>query len=155
MNPGGWQNIGLNSFQKIQPNSEGGFMNQQTPNLNEQQLGSSSTHWLYILSNSKPGGPLYLGNTTCLTTRMHDHLNGSRRDYAHYHRLTHLVYFESWEDEDKFKARLRRVRNWPRDMRLLLIESGNPHWHDLWPQYQQDILQSNIQEREQLRVQVA
>jgi putative endonuclease len=32
-------------------------------------------------------------------------------------------------------ARLRRVRNWPRDMRLLLIESLNPDWDNLLPQF--------------------
>lgn len=88
-------------------------------------------YWLYMLSNSKPNGPLYLGDTNCLATRMQEHLEGKRRDYAHYHRLDRLVYFEVWEDEEKFKARIRRVRNWPRDMRLLLIESLNPDWNDL------------------------
>mgnify|MGYP006164328589 FL=1 len=91
-------------------------------------------YWLYILSNSKPNGPLYLGDTTCLLERMGEHQAGLRRDYAHYHRLDRLVYFEVWADHDKFVARLRRVRNWPRDMRLLLIESLNPEWHDLLPQ---------------------
>jgi putative endonuclease len=91
--------------------------------------------WLYILSNSKPNGPLYLGDTLCLHTRMNEHHAGVRRDYAHYHRLDRLVYFEVWNDYDKFVARLRRVRNWPRDMRLLLIESLNPEWVDLLPQF--------------------
>lgn len=66
---------------------------------------------------------------------MDEHLNGCRRDYAHYHRLDRLVYFEVWHDQEKFKARLRRVRNWPRDMRLLLIESLNPEWDDLFDQF--------------------
>lgn len=92
-------------------------------------------YWLYILSNSKPNGPLYLGDTLCLYTRMNEHHAGVRRDYAHYHRLDRLVYFEVWNDYDKFVARLRRVRNWPRDMRLLLIESLNPEWVDLLPQF--------------------
>lgn len=92
-------------------------------------------HWLYILSNNKPNGPLYLGDTDCLATRMEEHLQGNRRDYAHYHRLDRLVYFEVWSDRDKFVARLRRVRNWPRDMRLLLIESLNPEWDNLLPQF--------------------
>lgn len=66
---------------------------------------------------------------------MEEHLQGNRRDYAHYHRLDRLVYFEVWSDSDKFVARLRRVRNWPRDMRLLLIESLNPEWDNLLPQF--------------------
>ncbi|MCQ8896053.1 GIY-YIG nuclease family protein [Limnobacter humi] len=95
----------------------------------------SPTYWLYILSNNKPSGPLYLGDTECLSTRMEEHRLGLRRDYAHYHRLDRLVYFEVWHDHEKFIARLRRVRNWPRDMRLLLIESLNPDWDDLLPQF--------------------
>lgn len=102
----------------------------QPPSSNQQ----SRQFWLYMLSNSKPNGPLYLGDTHCLVTRMDDHKQGLRRDYAHYHRLDRLVYFEVWHDEDKFLARLRRVRNWPRDMRLLLVESLNPEWHDLLPE---------------------
>lgn len=66
---------------------------------------------------------------------MQEHFDGLRRDYAHYHRLDRLVYFEVWHDADKFNARLRRVRNWPRDMRLLLIESLNPNWNDLHPEF--------------------
>lgn len=93
-------------------------------------------YWLYILSNNKPNGPLYLGDTACLHERMDEHHAGLRRDYAHYHRLDRLVYFEVWTDHDKFVARLRRVRNWPRDMRLLLIESLNPDWDNLLPQFQ-------------------
>lgn len=91
-------------------------------------------YWLYMLSNSKPNGPLYLGDTLCLYTRMNVHHSGIRRDYAHYHHLDRLIYFEVWNDQDKFVARLRRVRNWPRDMRLLLIESLNSEWADMLPQ---------------------
>lgn len=90
--------------------------------------------WLYMLSNNKSSGPLYLGDTACLITRMAEHKAGLRRDYAHYHRLERLVYFEVWHDSEKFSARLRRVRNWPRDMRLLLVESLNPEWRDLLPE---------------------
>jgi len=101
-------------------------------------------YWLYILSNSKPNGPLYLGDTLCLNTRMNEHHAGVRRDYAHYHRLDRLVYFEVWNDYDKFVARLRRVRNWPRDMRLLLIESLNPDWSDLLPQFMAEHTGKNV-----------
>lgn len=100
-----------------------------------QSVGQAPSYWLYILSNSKPNGPLYLGDTDCLQLRMDEHKQGLRRDYAHYHRLDRLVYFEVWHDHEKFVARLRRVRNWPRDMRLLLIESLNPDWEDLLPQF--------------------
>jgi putative endonuclease len=99
-------------------------------NMNNQSQ-NSNTHWLYMLSNDTYQGPLYLGDTTDLSQRLVDHLNGERRDFAHYHKLERLVYFESWDNNDKFSARLRRVRNWPRDMRLLLIESLNPNWDDL------------------------
>lgn len=112
---------------------------EQEPNMNK-DIGLpkgnelKERYWLYMLSNSKPNGPLYLGETLCLYTRMNVHHSGTRRDYAHYHRLDRLVYFEVWNDKDKFIARLRRVRNWPRDMRLLLIESLNLEWADMLPQ---------------------
>jgi len=90
-----------------------------------------NNYWLYMLSNDTFQGPLYLGDTTDLTFRMVEHLKGERRDFAHYHKLEKLVYFECWSDPNKFAARLRRVRNWPRDMRILLIESLNPNWDEL------------------------
>ena len=90
-------------------------------------------YWLYMLSNSKPNGPLYLGETLCLYSRMKEHHAGTRRDFAHYHRMERLIYFEVWNDHEKYLARMRRVRNWPRDMRLMLIESLNPEWIDLLP----------------------
>lgn len=97
----------------------------------EESPKADTGFWLYLLSNKTPNGPLYLGEASCIKTRMQEHLEGSRRDYAHYHKLERLVYFEYWEDEEKFIARVRRVRNWPRDMRLLLIQSLNPDWDDL------------------------
>ena len=103
-------------------------------NLHKTSEGNPE-YWLYILSNSKSNGPLYLGDCYCLKERMDEHLKGVRRDYAHYHRLDRLVYFEVWNDHEKFTARLRRVRNWPRDMRLLLIDSLNPGWDDLLEQF--------------------
>ncbi len=110
-------------------------MNDEIKQSTHQNHKKEEKYWLYILSNSKHNGPLYLGDTTCLETRMGEHHQGLRRDYAHYHRLDRLVYFEVWNDYDKFVARLRRVRNWPRDMRLLLIESLNPDWDDLFTQF--------------------
>ena len=77
---------------------------------------------------------------------MEEHLQGLRSDYAHYHRLDRLVYFEVWSDHDKFVARLRRVRNWPRDMRLLLIESLNPDWDNLLPQFLAEYSNKTVKE---------
>ena len=113
----------------------------------QHSTGKQQKYWLYILSNSKPNGPLYLGDTDSLEMRMQEHLEGSRRDYAHYHRLDRLVYFEEWTDHEKFVARLRRVRNWPRDMRLLLIESLNPDWQDLLPRFSGDGKNESHQEK--------
>ena len=127
----------------------------------ENQMGSGQhadeqkTYWLYILSNSKPNGPLYLGDTDCLLSRMEEHKQGLRRDYAHYHRLDRLVYFEVWNDYDKFVARLRRVRNWPRDMRLLLIESLNAQWNDLSLQLRTDQNSNSASTTLQIREQAA
>lgn len=115
----------------------------------QDNTGKQEKYWLYILSNSKPNGPLYLGDTDCLHERMQEHLEGLRRDYAHYHRLDRLVYFEVWTDYDKFVARLRRVRNWPRDMRLLLIESLNPDWEDLLPQFFEERSNRSLQDKKQ------
>lgn len=106
----------------------------QTDIQPKELAAKKQNYWLYLLSNKTPNGPLYLGDTNCLQSRMHEHLDGLRRDYAHYHKLERLVYFEHWDCEEKFKARLRRVRNWPRDMRLLLIQSLNPDWNDLCPE---------------------
>jgi len=117
----------------------------------QDNTGKPEKYWLYILSNSKPNGPLYLGDTDCLYARMNEHLAGLRRDYAHYHRLDRLVYFEVWTDHDKFVARLRRVRNWPRDMRLLLIESLNPNWDDLLPQFFEERGNRNQHDKKQVK----
>ncbi|MCR2746997.1 GIY-YIG nuclease family protein [Limnobacter parvus] len=120
-----------------------------TPDYSQDETArKQEKYWLYILSNTKPNGPLYLGDAACLLSRMNEHHAGLRRDYAHYHRLDRLVYFEVWSDHDKFVARLRRVRNWPRDMRLLLIESLNPEWDDLLPQFlAEQSTKSQIQEQ--------
>ena len=128
----------------------------KTPDTSlHENANNQDEHWLYILSNNKPNGPLYLGDTHCLQTRMDEHHAGQRRDYAHYHRLDRLVYFEVWSDREKFVARLRRVRNWPRDMRLLLIESLNPEWDDLLPQFLAEQSGTNLEKDEKKREKAA
>jgi putative endonuclease len=45
-----------------------------------------------------------------------------------------LVYFEQFDDIENAIRREKRLKKWPRDWKISLIEKDNPNWIDLYPQ---------------------
>lgn len=44
-----------------------------------------------------------------------------------------LVYYELHADMNSAITREKQMRKWRRAWKIELIETGNPHWRDLWP----------------------
>ena len=86
--------------------------------------------YVYILSNAAK--MLYIGATTNIERRLHEHRNKSfeRSFTAQYgiDRLVHLELFEDWSDA---LARERQLKGWKRKRKISLIELTNPTWQDL------------------------
>jgi putative endonuclease len=85
---------------------------------------------VYLLA-SKRNGTLYVGVTSDLMGRVHQHrqglVPGFTRDYA----IKRLVWFEQHATMEQAILRERRIKKWNRAWKLELIETVNPEWRDL------------------------
>lgn len=88
-------------------------------------------HYVYILSNVT-GSVLYVGVTNHLVRRITEHREGKAGSFTARYNVNHLVY---WEDADEVTSAIERekqIKGGSRRRKIELIESANPHWHDLY-----------------------
>ncbi|MCB2073442.1 MAG: GIY-YIG nuclease family protein [Novosphingobium sp.] len=85
---------------------------------------------VYLLASSR-NGTLYVGVTSDLMGRIHNHreglLPGFTRDYG----VRMLVWFEQHATMESAILREKRIKKWNRAWKLELIEKDNPDWRDL------------------------
>jgi len=87
--------------------------------------------WVYILA-SKRNGTLYVGVTTDLQKRIHQHRTGEIEGFAKKYGVKTLVYFETFYDVRIAIQREKNLKNWRRRWKIRLIETINPTWSDLY-----------------------
>jgi len=85
--------------------------------------------YVYILSNRTR--VLYVGRTSDLIRRMHQHRNGLIQGFTRRYNVTHLVHFEQTDSARISIQRERQLKGWRRARKIQLIEVGNPEWKDL------------------------
>jgi putative endonuclease len=85
---------------------------------------------VYILASSK-NGTLYVGVTNDLTRRVQQHKSGAGSKFVQKYRVMQLVYFEETDSIEEAITREKRLKHWPRQWKLNVIESVNPNWRDL------------------------
>ena len=85
---------------------------------------------VYLLA-SKRNGTLYVGVTSNLPARIHQHRQGSVRGFTQEYGVRLLVWFEPHATMESAITRERRIKKWNRAWKLELIEAGNPDWRDL------------------------
>jgi putative endonuclease len=85
---------------------------------------------VYILSSGKHG-TLYIGVTSDLTARLHQHREGLIKGFTTRYGVCHLVLFEVFDDMADAIAREKQLKKWNRDWKTNLIEAANPGWVDL------------------------
>lgn len=85
---------------------------------------------VYIMTN-RPFGTLYVGVTNDITRRAWEHRQGTGSRFTSRYHLTKLVYAECHDDIREAIRRETRLKHWPRQWKLNLIESHNPLWDDL------------------------
>ncbi|MED7788952.1 GIY-YIG nuclease family protein [Francisella sp. 19X1-34] len=88
-------------------------------------------YYTYIMTN-KLYGTLYIGVTSNLVKRVFEHKNGLVDGFTKKYSIKYLVYFESFEDVKAAIHREKRLKTWLRKWKIDLINSVNPHWHDLY-----------------------
>ncbi len=85
----------------------------------------------YIISN-KRGGTLYTGVTSNLGRRIWEHKNHCVKGFSNKYNLTQLVYFELHGDMYQAISREKQIKAGSRKSKIMLIESINPQWKDLY-----------------------
>ena len=84
----------------------------------------------YILA-SKPNGTLYIGVTTNLIARLHQHRTNTVPGFTSRYAVHRLVHFEMCDTMEAAILREKQLKNWRRQWKINLIEADNPRWNDL------------------------
>lgn len=85
---------------------------------------------VYLLA-SRRNGTLYLGVTSHLTQRIHQHREGLIPGFTREYGVKMLVWFEQHATMEAAILREKRIKKWNRAWKLELIEKSNPNWRDL------------------------
>ncbi|MEQ8667302.1 MAG: GIY-YIG nuclease family protein [Rhodospirillales bacterium] len=91
----------------------------------------SKSGYVYILS-STPNGTLYVGVTSDLVRRVHEHREGLVPGFTKRNGVKTLVHYEVFDDIASAIAREKAIKKWRRAWKLRLISESNPDWRDLW-----------------------
>lgn len=85
---------------------------------------------VYIMTNRDRSLP-YVGVTSDLKKRIHEHRHGIIHGYSRRHNLHRLVHFERFDAMEQAIAREGQLTHWHRAWKYALIEENNPEWRDL------------------------
>jgi putative endonuclease len=90
----------------------------------------SKQFYVYVLATRKHG-TLYIGVTSNLIQRAHQHKLKAVRGFTKRYGVDKLAYFEIFDDPLSAIAREKQLKKWKREWKIQLIESKNPGWVDL------------------------
>ena len=90
--------------------------------------------WVYIMANRR-NGAIYTGHTDNLWQRVQQHRNGTFRGFTDTYGCKTLVWAEWHETRNGAFRRERRIKEWRRSWKLLLIEERNPTLADMLDVY--------------------
>ncbi|HST36118.1 MAG TPA: GIY-YIG nuclease family protein [Allosphingosinicella sp.] len=84
---------------------------------------------VYILA-SRRNGTIYIGVTSDLMARLHQHRTGTMPGFASDYAVYRLVHFEMFEDMYAAISREKQLKAWRRAWKIALIEENNSFWED-------------------------
>ena len=87
--------------------------------------------WVYIMAD-RYRGTMYVGVTSDLPARIHQHREGSGSEFCARHGLDRLVWADRGDTIEACIAQEKRVKRWRREWKFALVEEGNPEWRDLF-----------------------
>ena len=87
--------------------------------------------WVYIMAD-RYRGTLYVGVTTDLAARIHQHRSGTGSDFCARYGLHRLVWAERGDDIANCIDHEKRIKRWRRPWTFALVDQGNPNWRDLF-----------------------
>jgi len=86
---------------------------------------------VYILASGR-NGTLYVGVTSALLKRVHEHKTGAVSGFTRQYHVHRLVWFEQHATMDAAIAREKAIKGWKRKWKLELIQKQNSYWNDLY-----------------------
>jgi putative endonuclease len=92
--------------------------------------------YVYIMTNNQRSHVLYTGITGDLPRRVFEHKNKISPGFTSRYNLTRLVLCEMFSYPGDAIKREKEIKGWVRSKTIKLIESANPHWHDLAADWQ-------------------
>ena len=101
------------------------------PAIPIREAPTAGQFYLYILA-SRPGGALYVGVTSDLVRRVHEHRNGLVEGHTKRYGIKHLVHFEIYDSMYEAIQREKNIKHWPRVYKTRLIGEKNDTWRDLY-----------------------
>jgi len=87
--------------------------------------------YIYIMASCK-NGTLYIGVTSNLQERVHQHKQGLLDGFTKKYNVKNLVYYEIFGDIGEAITREKQLKKWKREWKIKLIEKDNPGWNDLY-----------------------
>ena len=85
----------------------------------------------YIMTN-RPRGVLYVGVTTDIGRRAHEHRMGLIEGFTSRYGLIRLAHYEEYSLFMDAVQREKNIKHWPRQWKIELVEKDNPEWRDLF-----------------------
>jgi putative endonuclease len=85
---------------------------------------------VYILASDR-NGTLYVSVTSNLIGRVMQHGDGTFGGFTARYGVHRLVWYDVADTMDAAIAAEKRIKRWPRQWKLNLIEPDNPEWSDL------------------------
>lgn len=89
---------------------------------------------VYIVASRKYG-TLYIGVTSDLARRAHEHREGLIDGFSKTHGCKRLVWWRTFDLMTEAIQTEKTMKEWPRAWKTNLIERDNPNWDDLYAQW--------------------
>ncbi|MEX6506695.1 GIY-YIG nuclease family protein [Jiella sp. M17.18] len=86
---------------------------------------------VYIMASQR-NGTLYIGVTSDLARRVHEHKSEAVKGFTSRYGCKRLVWYEEHFDIRDAIAREKAMKKWPRARKIALIEAMNPDWSELY-----------------------
>ena len=86
---------------------------------------------VYILASQRHG-TLYIGVTSDLARRIHEHKSEATKGFTSRYGCKRLVWYEEHFDIRDAIAREKSLKKWSRARKIALIEVMNPDWQELY-----------------------
>ena len=93
-------------------------------------MGNDRQPCVYIFASQK-NGTLYIGVTSNLIQRVHQHKHNVFKGFSEKYNVYRLVYYELHGTMYAALTREKQIKKWKRQWKIELIEQGNKDWRDL------------------------